>query len=91
MHERITLRTNTIVTANRVLGRVFVVVIVKRLTPVGRLLTLKEWEERTALNVRRHLCTSYIEEGWGIVDILYHLFDNPMLTARIVNQQWCAE
>ena len=65
--------------------------IVERLTPVGWLLTLKKWEERTTLNVRRHLCTCCLEEGWCIVDVLYHLPNNAMLTTWEINQQWCAE
>lgn len=43
---------------------------------------LPQGEERTALKCQKAPCTSYIDSCWGIVDTLYHLFDNLLTDSK---------
>lgn len=66
---------DTIVALHAVLRGVFVIVVVKALTPVFRVLSLQERQKRLALYVVGNRCTGKFEEGWRIVDVLHHFLD----------------
>ncbi len=73
MDQLITGVAHPIVTFHRMLGRIFMEMIVQTVAPFIRMLPFQQREHGNALHVRRHLNAGKIKKRRCIVDILHHL------------------